>query len=67
MKTYKIDPKEKGWQSISGDTAVIVAYYKDGHKEKMELFEFLTCGRRKLKNIIQIDCYTEKEKHLVEL
>lgn len=66
MKTYKIDPKEKGWQSISGDTAVIVAYYKDGHKEKMELFEYLAYPKRR-KNVIQIDCYTEEEKHLIEL
>ncbi len=66
MKSYKIDPQQTGWQSVPGGTKVVVAHFKDGHKENMELFEFLTCGRRKLKNIIQIACYTEGEEIVEE-
>lgn len=66
MKTYEIDPKYKGWQSISGDTAIVVAHYKDGHTETMELFEYLAYPKRR-RNVIQIDCYTEEEKHLLGL
>jgi hypothetical protein len=62
MNSYKIDPHQTGWLSIQGGTKIIVAHFKDGHKENMELVEFLTCGRRKLKNIIQIDCYAEGEE-----
>lgn len=61
MKVYNINPNEKGWLSISGDTKVIVAHYKDGHREKMELYEFLSNSKR-LKNVVRIDCYTEEER-----
>ena len=64
MKSYKIDQKKKGWMSISGDTKVIVAHYKDGHTEKMELFEYMAYPKRR-KNVVKIDCYTEEEKHLI--
>lgn len=66
MKTYKIDPKAKGWMGISGDTAFVVAHYKDGHTETMELFEYLAYPRKR-RSVIQIDCYTEEEKHLLGL
>ena len=60
MKSYKIDPKAKGWMGISGDTKVIVAHYKDGHTERMGLFDFVAYPKRR-KNVIQIDCYSEGE------
>lgn len=66
MKTYFIDPRERGWMSISGDVKVIVAHYKDGHKEKMGLMDYVSNPRRR-KNVVQIDCYTEDEKHLAEV
>ena len=66
MKSYKIDPKAKGWMGISGDIKVIVAHYKDGHTETMKVIEFAAYPKKR-KNVIQIDCYTEEEKYLLGL
>ena len=60
MKSYKLSPNQTGWMSISGDTAFIVAHYKDGHTERMGLFDFVAYPKRR-KNVIQIDCYSEGE------
>lgn len=45
---------------ISGDTKVIVAHYKDGHTERMGLFDFVAYPKRR-KNVVQIDCYSDGE------
>lgn len=66
MKSYRINQNDRGWMSISGDVAVIVAHYKDGHKETMKVIEFAAYPEKR-RNVIQIDCYTEDEKHLLGL
>lgn len=66
MKSYKLSPNQTGWMSISGDTAFIVAHYKDGHTEMMELMEYVACPKKR-KSVIQVDCYTEEERQLVKI
>lgn len=60
MTTYKLT-HETGWQTIPGDTKLIVAHFEDGHTEKMEVWKFLTIGR-KIDKIQKIDCYSAGEK-----
>lgn len=60
MKTFELDNKKTEWQAIPGGTNTIVAYFKDGSKEKMSLFSFLAMGRKRNK-VIKIDCYSEGE------
>lgn len=59
MTTYKLT-NETGWQTIPGDTKVIVAHFNDGHTEQMEVWQFIALGRKRSK-IQKIDCYTAGE------
>jgi hypothetical protein len=38
-----------------------VAHFRDGHKEKMSLVEFLVMGRKR-NQVKRIDCYEEGEE-----
>lgn len=58
-KSYELS-NETGWQSIPGGTHTIVAHFRDGHKEKMSLVDFLVMGR-KCNQVKRIDCYKEGE------
>ena len=60
MKSYKVDFSETGFVKIDGDVETIVAHYRDGRKETMPIFQFLTL--KKKNDIIQIDCYKKGEK-----
>lgn len=62
MKSIKIDNSKTGWTEIPGATKLVVAHFKDGHKETIELMQFLTLGKRAKDSINLIDCYAEGEK-----
>lgn len=62
MKSIKIDNSKTGWTEIPGVTQTVVAHFKDGHEETIELVELLTMGKRTKDSICQIDCYAEGEK-----
>lgn len=62
MNTYEFNNKETGWVTIPRGTKTVVAHFKDGHKETMELCQFLVLGVRKKNQITRIDCYSEGEK-----
>ena len=60
MVSYELS-NETGWQSIPGGIHTIVAHFRDGHKEKMSLVEFLVMGRKR-NQVKRIDCYKEGEE-----
>ena len=60
MVSYELS-NETGWQSIPGGTHTIVAHFRDGHKEKMSLVDFLVMGRKR-NQVKRIDCYEEGEE-----
>lgn len=60
VRTYEIDPNEDGWISIDGNITGIVAYFNDGHTEKMQTEAFLGIGKKKKKALVKIDCYTDR-------
>ena len=62
MKTYQIDPNKTEWLRLDGQVSVIVAHFKDGHKEKFSLIDFVTLTRRRQRQITRIDCYNKGEK-----
>ena len=61
MESHKIDNTKTGWDTIPGNTKVIVAHYKDGHTEHLEVWQFIAMGRKRDK-IVQIDCYGPDEE-----
>lgn len=59
MKSFELS-NETGWVTVPADTETIVAHFKDGHIEKMSLFDFLTMWQRR--NLMKrIDCYKKGE------
>lgn len=56
-----IEFKEEGWTAIPGDTKMIIAFFKDGHKEPFTLFEFISLKKREKKSIVKLDCLTESD------
>ncbi len=62
MTSIKFDNTETGWIEIPGTTEKIVAHFKDGHTETMELIDFATMKKRKKDLVCQIDCYTAIEQ-----
>lgn len=62
MISIKINNTKTGWTEIPGTTQRVVAHFKDGHKETIELMRFLTLGKRTKDSICKIDCYAEGEK-----
>ena len=63
MKSVKVNPDKTRWTTFPGDTKTIIAHFKDGHKEKFTLVEFLLLVAKKAyKNVIQLDFYKEGEE-----
>lgn len=62
MKAIKFNPDETGWVEIPGDTKIVVAHFKDGHKETFTTSGYLTAPPKLRKKVIQIDCYAEGEE-----
>lgn len=62
MKSIVFDPTKPGFVSIPGTTRKVVAHFKDGNKEAMDIMELLTMKPRKINQVNKIDCYTESEE-----
>lgn len=45
---------ETGWTLIPGNTKTIIAHFKSGASQKMDLIDFLV--RRDKSDIVEIDC-----------
>lgn len=62
MITIEKDFSKTGWTIFPGDAETIVAYFKDGHKETMEFFEYALLSKKKAAMVVKVDCYCKGEK-----
>jgi hypothetical protein len=58
MKSIKVDNQKTGWVVIPATTKKIVAHFNDGHKEVIDLVDYITMNSKKKSQVNQIDCYT---------
>lgn len=59
MRTYNVN-NGAGFIELPATIKKVVAHFKDGQTEEMELLDFLMLKPRVKKQIVKIDCYDEE-------